>query len=71
MAKRDKRGRFIKAKTVKKKAKVAKKHAKKANKQVKKVIVQHANRSKLSDLTLYDLQDMIQAEVLFQMKELW
>jgi len=75
MPKRDKLGRFAKKKVVKKKAKVAKKLAKKAApKVVKKVTVQKPRKvpiPKLSDYTLYDLQDMIQAEVMFQMKEIW
>jgi hypothetical protein len=37
----------------------------------KQVEVQKANGARLSEFTVFDLQDMIQAEVQFQMKELW
>ena len=66
MQKRDKYGRFLKGKVVKKKAKKA--HPKKIAVYVGK---RKAPTPKVADLSMYDLQDMIQAEVQFQMKEIW
>lgn len=77
MQKRDKFGKFVKGKVVKKKAK--KKVVSQPKRGKIKVITERVerspkfkpNRPKLSELDLYDLQDMIQAEVMFQMKEIW
>lgn len=82
MQKRDKSGRFLKGKVVKKKKKIAIKKGHKdscdywnEDQLPRKVKVQKVKkghlRPNLNELSLYDLQDMIQAEVMFQMKEIW
>lgn len=92
MQKRDKFGRFLKGKVVKKKNKFSWLNPKtKPKKKAKKVAIKKGKihvcddtnfvkvqkvkkghlRPSLNELTLYDLQDMIQAEVMFQMKEIW
>lgn len=81
MQKRDKFGRYLKGKVVKKKGNKPKKvMIKKAHKRLcdttNCVKIQKTKKGlnkgpKLSELNLYDLQDIIQAEVMFQMKEIW
>ena len=60
MQKRDRNGRFLKSKVVKKKPK-----------KLSKVRVQKAKVYDIKDLTFWDLQDMISAEVALQMKASW
>lgn len=64
MQERDKFGKFLKGKVVKKK------------KKARKIFVQKKKKGlfkspKLSDLDLFDLQDIIQAEVIFQLGNNW
>lgn len=63
MQKRDKSGRFLKGKSVKKKAKKVK-----FAKPVKKVIAQKVKKYLVKDLDFCDLKDMISAEVALQMR---
>lgn len=75
MQKRDKLGRFLKNKVSKKKAKIAKKSPMKLAVKPKKLAVYVTKKSRLvpkvRDLSMFDLQDMIQAEVCFQMSQVW
>jgi hypothetical protein len=81
MQKRDKFGRYLKGKVVKKKGNKPKKvMIKKAHKRLcdnTNCVKVHKTKKglnkgpKLSELDLYDLQDIIQAEIIFQLGNQW
>ena len=71
MQKRDKYGRFLKGKVVNKKAKKPKKNCAKKVTIQKVTKVPKNHKIRLADMDVYDLQDLIQAEVMFQMKDFW
>lgn len=68
MQKRDKTGKFLKKKVSKK---AIKKPVKKVAKMVKKPVKVQAQKAfkKIADISLYDLHDMITAEVAFQLRD--
>jgi len=77
MQKRDKSGRYLKGKIVKKKSKKAKKVVLKKTSKKVRVLTQKTKKrnSKLkipiSNLNFDDLADMIRSEVIFQMGNQW